>query len=177
MCFVAVVGPDNPDRFSVAGAALMLLAGFGFFAFGAHLGRIFTTDEEVIALCGRIAFIVGVFEVGRRLMELVWRPQTNTSLFPGQVVDGTQGVTQGVLRGIGRQQLLAALNFTAFWIVGVPSGYLLTFHAKLGVSGLWWGFSIGLGALAIFLVTSTAMVNWQAEVAKVQQQAKKVIEQ
>lgn len=41
----------------------MLLAGCGFFAFGGYLGRIFTSDEEVVALCSRIAVIVGVFEV------------------------------------------------------------------------------------------------------------------
>jgi MATE family multidrug resistance protein len=156
----------------------MLIAGCGFFAFGSQLGRIFTSDEEVIALCGRIAFIVGLFEVGVRLMGFVCDVGVaHRSLGLPQIVDGIQGVTQGVLRGIGRQQLLAVLNFTAFWIVGVPSGYLLTFHAKLGVSGLWWGFSIGLGALAVFLVTSTAMVRWQDEVTKVHQRTQKLVEQ
>lgn len=30
-----------------------------------------------------------------------------------------------------------------FWVCGVLLGYLLCFHANMGVAGLWWGIASG----------------------------------
>lgn len=60
-----------------------------------------------LSACSRCVWLLTCLD--SNLAALIhWRAQ--------QIVDGVQGVTQGVLRGIGRQQLLAVLNFTAFWV-------------------------------------------------------------
>lgn len=42
-------------------------------------------------------------------------------------------------------------NLVAHWGIGLPLGYLLTFHAGMGVFGLWIGLALGLGVAGVFL--------------------------
>ncbi len=51
-----------------------------------------------------------------------------------------QGVSAGVLRGMGRQTRVALLNLGGFWVLGLPGGAILAFYFDLGVYGIWWGF-------------------------------------
>jgi MATE family multidrug resistance protein len=39
----------------------------------------------------------------------------------------------------------------AYWVIGIPFGYLLAFQLKLEVYGLWIGLVIGLSASAFLL--------------------------
>ena len=39
----------------------------------------------------------------------------------------------------------------AYWVVGVPSGYLLAFHFGMGATGIWTGLIIGLSLVSISL--------------------------
>ena len=98
----------------------------------------------VIALTARIAPICSLFSV----------------------YDGFQAVMGGVFRGLGRQAMIAKMNLFSFWAIGVPVGYGLCFKAGLGVSGLWWGLSIGLGVLAIIYIVLWFRIDWDKEAAK-----------
>jgi multidrug resistance protein, MATE family len=60
-----------------------------------------------------------------------------------QCFDGFQGVSAGVLRGMGRQTRVALLNLGGFWVLGLPLGAFLAFVGGLGVYGIWWGFNAG----------------------------------
>lgn len=42
-------------------------------------------------------------------------------------------------------------NLVSHWGIGLPMGYLLAFHADLGVFGLWIGLALGLGVAGTFL--------------------------
>jgi MATE family multidrug resistance protein len=64
--------------------------------------------------------------------------------------DSFQAVLGGIFRGLGRQRLVAWLNVMGFWVIGTPLGYVLTFHADFGVSGLWWGLNASLFTTCIF---------------------------
>lgn len=61
-----------------------------------------------------------------------------------QLFDGLQGVSTGVLRGLGDTRTAMAWNLAAHWGIGLPLGYTLCFIAGLGIIGLWWGLSAGL---------------------------------
>ena len=56
---------------------------------------------------------------------------------------------QGIFRGSGRQSLAAIYNFCAYYILGIPLGYVLGIKLGFGVEGLWWGMTAGLCAIAI----------------------------
>jgi MATE family multidrug resistance protein len=45
----------------------------------------------------------------------------------------------------------SVIAFTSYWVVMVPVGYLLAFHFKLGVSGVWMGFVVGLTVAALLM--------------------------
>lgn len=70
-----------------------------------------------------------------------------------QISDSIQAIGAGLLRGIKDIRVPTILIAVAYWIVGLPSGYLLAFHFKLGAVGMWLGFIIGLTFSAVFLTT------------------------
>jgi MATE family multidrug resistance protein len=70
-----------------------------------------------------------------------------------QVFDGIQGVSTGVLRGLGDTRTPMLWNLGAHWFVGLPLGYALCFSLGYGVSGLWWGLSIGLIICGVALLS------------------------
>ncbi|MGN6495169.1 MAG: MATE family efflux transporter [Agriterribacter sp.] len=68
-----------------------------------------------------------------------------------QISDATQVIGAGLLRGIKDVKVPTVLVGIAYWIVGIPVGYLLAFHAKLGPAGIWIGLILGLSCSSIFL--------------------------
>ncbi len=40
----------------------------------------------------------------------------------------------------------------AFWLIGMPLGLWLGFRTDAGPVGLWWGLTVGLALVALFLV-------------------------
>lgn len=67
----------------------------------------------------------------------------------GQVVDGVQRTTSGVLQGLQDTRVPMFLSFIAYWVVGMASGYWLGFHTPLGGVGIWIGAYLGLTVAAI----------------------------
>eukprot|EP00878_Enallax_costatus_P018663 GHUV01019657.1.p5 GENE.GHUV01019657.1~~GHUV01019657.1.p5 ORF type:complete len:109 (+),score=27.07 GHUV01019657.1:615-941(+) len=56
------------------------------------------------------------------------------------------------------------LNMVAFWLIGVPTGYTLTFKAGWGLRGLWVGMSLGGFLAASISLGIMLLVNWAKEV-------------
>jgi len=69
-----------------------------------------------------------------------------------QLFDGVQTVATGALRGIGETRVPMLVNLGGYWVLGLPVGYLLCFHAGRGVTGLWWGLTLALVAIALILL-------------------------
>lgn len=90
---------------------------------------IYTDDTKVVAIAGQLLIIAGFF----------------------QLFDGTQVVGLGVLRGIGDVNMPTFITFLAYWVVGIPVGYLLGFTFGLGVYGIWYGLTFGLLTASILL--------------------------
>ncbi len=92
-----------------------------------------------------------VFAVARRLLLIA-------AMF--QLFDGLQGVSTGVLRGLGDTRTPMVSNLAGHWLVGLPVGYALCFRWHWGVAGLWTGLSVGLVAIG-----STLLLTWQRRIA------------
>jgi MATE family multidrug resistance protein len=100
------------------------------FVFGnTTLPFIYTSDLNVVAIAAQLFIIVGIF----------------------QLFDGTQVVGLGVLRGVGDVNIPTAITFLSYWIIGIPLGYLLGIHLKIGVKGIWYGLTLGLLTASILL--------------------------
>jgi MATE family multidrug resistance protein len=68
-----------------------------------------------------------------------------------QVVDGIQVVAVGALRGYEDAVVPMAYAAIGYWAIGFAGGWVLTFPLGLGPVGMWWGFVLGLAAVALLL--------------------------
>lgn len=69
-----------------------------------------------------------------------------------QIVDGVQAIAAGALRGLKDTRIPMLLATGGYWIIGFFTGYLLVFYFHLGAAGLWYGLTVGFGAVAIALI-------------------------
>ncbi len=68
-----------------------------------------------------------------------------------QLSDGIQVVGLGALRGMSDVKRPTLITFIAYWGIGIPMGYWLGFHQKMGPVGIWTGLLIGLTIAAVLL--------------------------
>jgi MATE family multidrug resistance protein len=114
---------------SLLGASVMLVSGLIFILFRKFLPTLYINDQEVISYASSLLIIAALF----------------------QLSDGTQAVGIGILRGLTDVKIPTAITFIAYWIVGLPVGYLLGFTFGLNVQGIWIGLLLGLTTSAILL--------------------------
>jgi MATE family multidrug resistance protein len=128
-----------------------LLLGAGFMA-SAALGFVFLPGP----LCAMFTSSTAVVALGRRLLLVA-------AMF--QLFDGLQGVSTGVLRGLGDTRTPMLTNLAGHWLLGLPVGYALCFWWRWGVIGLWVGLSTGLIVVGITLV-----ITWRRGIRRLVQQ-------
>ncbi|HVD98601.1 MAG TPA: MATE family efflux transporter [Cytophagaceae bacterium] len=68
-----------------------------------------------------------------------------------QLSDGVQVVGLGALRGIGDVIVPTIAVLVAYWVIGLPVGYWMAFKCGLGIEGVWYGLSVGLIFVSLFL--------------------------
>lgn len=74
-----------------------------------------------------------------------------------QISDSIQVIGSGILRGYKDTHAIFFITFVAYWILGLPSGYLLALTdydyivPAMGPNGFWIGFIIGLTFAAIMM--------------------------
>lgn len=109
--------------------AFMASMAICFIVFRNYLPTLFNKDEEVVQIAASLLVVAAFF----------------------QLSDGTQVVGLGALRGIKDVKIPTVITMIAYWVIGLPSSYLLAFHFHQGVVGVWYGLSIGLTTAAILL--------------------------
>lgn len=67
-------------------------------------------------------------------------------------LDAMQYVGGGILRGAGQQHIGAVLNLIAFYVVGIPTSYILCFWAHMGTKGLIMGLVAGSAVQAVVVL-------------------------
>ena len=83
-----------------------------------------------------------IIEMGISLLALA-------ALF--QLVDGGQALAIHLLRGLHDTTIPMYLAVISYWIIGLPCGYVLSFHYNFGAQGIWLGLVIGLSFASLFL--------------------------
>lgn len=131
-------------KMGVLGAIGFLAVGAVFlFFFRETIALLYTQDPEVIALAGQF-FIIAIFY---------------------QLSDATQAGLQGVLRGYKDVQLPFLIAFTSYWVIGIPSGFMLAAFTPLGPFGLWIGITLGLTFAAIGFFIRLRIVQRRVEMS------------
>ncbi len=111
------------------GGTYMGICALGFFFLRHWFPTFYVTDPDVIEWAARFFVVVALFEL----------------------FDGVQAVSIGALRGMSDTQWPSIIAFFAYWIMGLPGGYLLAFHLGVGPVGIWVGLLIGLIFASILL--------------------------
>ena len=57
----------------------------------------------------------------------------------------------GALRGFEDVKIPTLIAVTAYWVIGLPAGYIFAFRFDLGANGIWYGLLIGLSFAAVLL--------------------------
>ena len=60
-----------------------------------------------------------------------------------QIGDSTQIILTNSLRGLADVKVIMWISFLAYFIVAIPSGYILGFPLEWGISGVWMAYPIG----------------------------------
>ena len=116
--------------------AISLLAIMVFLGIPNFLISAFLNPEELSANL--------IMKIGVSLLALA-------ALF--QLVDGGQALAIHLLRGLHDTTIPMYLAIISYWIIGLPIGYLLSFHYNFGPQGIWLGLVLGLGSACVFLFT------------------------
>ncbi|MCA8867633.1 MAG: MATE family efflux transporter [Rhodobacteraceae bacterium] len=69
-----------------------------------------------------------------------------------QIVDGLQAIALSVLRGLKDTRVPMLCAVFSYWMVGMPSSYMLGFLFGFGGYGIWGGLVIGLAMAALTLI-------------------------
>lgn len=119
------------------GIAIMICFALLYAFGGEFLSRIFSTDEEVIAIATKLFMVVALFEI----------------------FDGTQVTALGALRGLTDVKRPMYYALICYILVEIPVGYILGFPLGLGAIGIVGGFMAGLIlAATLFLLRFRKLV-------------------
>lgn len=107
----------------------MGLTGLFFISLNHVLPHLYLNDQNVIRIAAPLLVIAGLF----------------------QLFDGFQVVGLGILRGMSDVKVPTLITFIAYWVIGLPIGYVLGFNFHLGPNGVWIGLLLGLAFAAVLL--------------------------
>lgn len=107
-----------------------------------YIPRLFTPDPDVIQLVSALLPLCATF----------------------QVFDAIAANCNGILRGLGRQEIGGYVGLFAYYIVGLPISFGTGFGAGWGLYGLWAGPAIALGIVAVIEGVFIYRTSWEKAV-------------
>jgi len=102
--------------------------------FREQIAQLYTDNPEVITLATQLMLLAAIY----------------------QFSDSIQVIGSGILRGYKDTRSIFFITFIAYWILGLPVGYLLGMTdwvvPAMGPAGFWCGFIIGLTSSAVMMI-------------------------
>ncbi len=116
------------------GITLALITAILTVIFREPIALLYSRDPDVIALAAHLMLLAALY----------------------QFSDSIQAVGSGILRGYKDMRSIFFITFIAYWVLGLPVGYLLALTdyivPAMGPAGFWCGFIIGLTSSAIMML-------------------------
>lgn len=117
------------------GVILAVITGIITLLFKEQIINIYTKEKLVISLAMQLLVLAAIY----------------------QISDAVQVIGSGILRGYKDTKVIFFATFASYWLVGLPSGYILAVTdwvvTPMGPNGFWCGFIIGLTVSAILLMS------------------------
>jgi MATE family multidrug resistance protein len=124
----AVMRPILASGWSM-GVAFTLVSATAFIVFNRELAGLFIDDPAVREMAASLLVVAAAF----------------------QFCDSLQIIAAGGLRGLDDVHTPAWIAFWAYWVVSIPLGWVMAVKLGMGVTGMWWGITLGLTITAILL--------------------------
>lgn len=105
----------------------MTICAILFILFPVAIVKIFTNDLRIIDICVPVFFLVAIY----------------------QVFDGIQIAFGGVFKGLKKTNVVMINTFIAYWLIGIPLGYVLATTYGMQLYGYWVGIAVALIYLGI----------------------------
>ncbi|KGX87345.1 MATE family efflux transporter [Pontibacillus litoralis] len=119
---------------------LSIVCGCIIYIFNEPVARLYSTETQVIELTKHFLVFAIFF----------------------QLSDGVAAPIQGALRGYKDVNITLIVALISYWIIGLPSGYVLANFTSFGPFGYWIGLITGLAAGAILLFIRLRIVQRNA---------------
>ncbi|MBR9787640.1 MAG: MATE family efflux transporter [Vibrionaceae bacterium] len=130
----SVAGARVASRVGImVGTAMTIVTAFLTVVFREFVAELYTSNQEVIKLAMQLLLLAAVY----------------------QFTDSIQVIAAGALRGYKDMRAIFNRTFVAYWVFGLPMGYILGrtnwIVEPMGAQGFWIGFIIGLSSAALLL--------------------------
>ncbi|WP_319554291.1 MATE family efflux transporter [Vibrio sp.] len=130
----SVAGARVASRVGImVGTAMTVITAFLTVVFREFVAELYTSNQEVIKLAMELLLLAAIY----------------------QFTDAVQVIAAGALRGYKDMRAIFNRTFVAYWICGLPMGYILGrtnwIVEPMGAQGFWIGFIIGLSSAALLL--------------------------
>ena len=116
------------------GVCMAVLTAIFTVALREHIALLYNDNPEVVTLASQLMLLAGLY----------------------QISDSIQVIGSGILRGYKDTRSIFFITFTAYWVLGLPAGYILALTDlvvdRMGPAGFWMGFIIGLTSAAILMM-------------------------
>lgn len=145
------LGANRPARAQFAaiiGLAVAVACGLSAVGFTTAVryvwGKMFTCEQEILALTSTALPILGFCELGNA-------PQTAAC---------------GVLTGSARPKVGANINFGSFYLVGLPVAVFMGFKFKIGFLGLWFGLVAAQASCVCMMLYTLVRTDWKQQATR-----------
>ncbi|HHA1442203.1 TPA: MdtK family multidrug efflux MATE transporter [Enterobacter ludwigii] len=119
-----------------------------------QIALLYNDNPEVVALASHLMLLAAVY----------------------QISDSIQVIGSGVLRGYKDTRSIFFITFIAYWVLGLPCGYILALTDlvvdRMGPAGFWMGFIIGLTSAAIMMMLRMRFLQRQSSSVILQRAAR-----
>src|SRR5699024_5540280 len=93
--------------------------------------KLFTDEKELLMVSVPVIYVVALY----------------------QIFDGAQVAFSGILKGLKMTKLVSASIFCAYWVMGLPLGFLFAFHYHMDLLGFWIALAISLLIMGVILLS------------------------
>ncbi|MCW0317697.1 Multidrug resistance protein MdtK [Pantoea ananatis] len=99
-----------------------------------QIAQLYNDNPAVVTLAAQLMLLAGIY----------------------QISDSVQVIGSGILRGYKDTRSIFFITFIAYWLLGLPSGYILALTdwvvPRMGPAGFWCGFIVGLTSAAVMML-------------------------